>query len=133
MPIRVEFYAKDQVTASSIVEFALSCGAVLQGYSEIDAPLARPDATPAKVSHGGARSRLDYENVLYVVADRTNNGTPGSIRREFIATALSARKPRNLRAVADSLRKVHPKGAESSYRALIRDLIRSGNLVAKDG
>jgi hypothetical protein len=58
MAIRVEFYASDQVAASSIVEFALSLGAVLQSYSEVAPPLKRgPNKSKRKVKHGGAHKR----------------------------------------------------------------------------
>ena len=48
MAIRVEFYAEDQAKASSIVEFALSLGAVLQSYSEVAPPIKRPARGPYK-------------------------------------------------------------------------------------
>lgn len=62
MAIRVEFYASDQVAASSIVEFALSLGAVLQSYAEVTAPLKRGPARvvkhkPVFNAHGGKRQR----------------------------------------------------------------------------
>lgn len=41
MAIRVEFYAENQMIASNVVEFALSRGAVLQSYGEIEPPLKR--------------------------------------------------------------------------------------------
>lgn len=49
MAIRVEFFAEDQVIASSVVEFALSRGAILQAYSEINAPLERAAPKASKV------------------------------------------------------------------------------------
>ena len=56
MAIRIELYAKDQVTATQIVEYAISSGAVLQSYAEVDPPGAAQVAAP--VTNGNGRSDI---------------------------------------------------------------------------
>ena len=59
MAIRVEFYASDQVAASSIVEFALSLGAVLQSYAEVAPPLKKRGPGRAKKAKRTGKRRVN--------------------------------------------------------------------------
>lgn len=71
MAIRVEFYASDQVAASSIVEFALSLGAVLQSYSEVAPPLKRGPGKVAK--HKPVRGKRRVNGGTFVKCVTTEN------------------------------------------------------------
>ena len=139
MAIRVEFYAKDQVTASSIVEFALSSGAVLQGYSEVDAPLEKPDAKEERGPRGAykkrkytapknKRARMDYKSTLVNVVKTDNDASAGSIRWKIMDIILSHKKPTTLRDMQSAVLKKIPGQHDATVRGILRDLIATKHL-----
>ena len=141
MAIRVEFYAKDQVTASSILEFALSCGAVLQAYSEVDAPLEQekekrgPRGSYKKRKYTAPttkRARMDYKNTLVQVIDPTNNASKGSKRWQTAQIVLGHSEPMNLRDIRLKVQKKMPTQADATVRAILRDLIATKHLQIVD-
>ena len=136
MAIRVEFYAKDQVTASSIVEFALSSGAVLQGYSEVDAPLEKPE----KEERGArgpykkrtytkpTRPRMDYKATTVEIVTTKHDGSPGTIRAQIMDIILSHKKPTTLNELKKAVQRKMPKQHDPSVRGMLRELIASKHL-----
>ncbi len=138
MAIRVEFYAKDQVTASSILEFALSCGAVLQAYSEIDAPLEKEKETRGPrgsykkrkyTKPTNKRARMDYKTTLVKVANSDNYSAVGSIRWQIMDVILGHKKPTLLSDLQAAVVKKIPKQHDATVRSILRDLIATEHLV----
>ncbi len=137
MAIRVEFYAKDQVTASSILEFALSCGAVLQAYSEIEAPLENekekrgPRGSYKKRKYTkptNKRARMDYKATLVNVVNTENYASGGSIRWKIMDIILGHKKPTVLRDMQAAVIKKIPGQHDATVRGILRDLIATGHL-----
>lgn len=140
MAIRVEFYAKDQVTASSILEFALSCGAVLQAYSEVEAPLEKEERGPRGpykktkekrkyTKPTNKRARMDYKATLVKVANSENYSAAGSIRWQIMDVILGHKKPTLLSDLQAAVVKKIPKQHDATVRSILRDLIATEHLV----
>lgn len=126
MAIKVEFYAENQITASSIVEFALSAGAVLQSYAEVEPPLKRPKSK--RNGHGGARSRASS----YKLVMSDNSFTKGSQRYKALEHLLRHGTegqvfPRS-ELIAFLVKKTRLEAA--SVRACIKAMVEHGNLEA---
>lgn len=134
MPIRIEIYAKDQVTASAVVEYALSHQAILQSYSVIDPPLERantPEVAPKRAYKKRGvtrRTRRDYVNTIVKVVDRTNGSLGGSKRWGIIDVILRHDKAVSLRKMQKQVEKEIPNSESATVRQILRALLDSGQL-----
>ncbi len=125
MAIRVEFYAEDQVTASSIVEFALSKGAVLQSYAEVEAPMKRPRQAG---KHGGKRTRRINGTTFVKCVNSDNLFREGGAR--YLAAEVVARH--NVPILYASLVEEIDRKVEihdSNIRKVLQIMLKKGHLV----
>ncbi len=130
MAIRVEFYASDQVAASSIVEFALSLGAVLQSYGEVAPPMKRPARGPYKAkAPKRATGKRRVNGTTFVKCVTTENPfRQGGARHLACDVIMKHRVPILYTSLCEEI-DAQVEIAESNIRKVISLMLDNGQLV----
>lgn len=131
MAIRVEFYAEDQAKASSIVEFALSLGAVLQSYSEVAPPLVRGPHKAGRKKAGRKAKRLRGNNVTMFVkcVSTENTFQKRGARFKACKIIMKHRTPILYSSLVAEIASKLPDILDSNVRKTISIMIDNGQLV----
>lgn len=129
MAIRVEFYAENQVDASSIVEFALSVGAILQSYNEVDAPLAKPAKKAKAKKRAGAVFVKASQYVMCVISD--NPFREGGARWKCAEIIAGHNEPILAATLYEELERINC--TESNAKKALSILVEKGHVKITHG